>query len=100
MAYYKQFGDAFQHEPRTASTTIAQLHAIEAVVDPWNLEAYVQEAAKFSLNGVHWPFWRDWALAEPSKFLTPEPLHHWHKMFWDHNAKWCIHVLGSAEIDF
>jgi hypothetical protein len=21
-------------------------------------------------------------------------------MFWDHDAKWCIRVLGSAEIDF
>lgn len=100
MAYYKHFGDAFRHEPQMASTTIAQLHAIEEIVDPWNLEAYVQEAAKFRLNGVHRPFWRDWALAEPSNFLTPEPLHHWHKMFWDHDAKWCIRVLGSAEIDF
>ncbi|KAF9455638.1 hypothetical protein BDZ94DRAFT_1179584, partial [Collybia nuda] len=39
-------------------------------------------------------------MAEPSQFLTPEPLHHWHKMFWDHDAKWCIHAVGKAEIDF
>ena len=57
-------------------------------------------AELFRLNGVHQPFWRDWALAEPSKFLTPEPLYHWHKMFWDHDAKWCIRVVGGAEIDF
>src|SRR3984885_5059663 len=100
MAFYRQFGDPFQHEPRTASTTLAQLHAIEEIAHPWNLESYVKEAAKFRLNGVHRPFWRDWPLAEPSVFLPPEPLHHWHKMFWDHDAKWCIHVLGAAEIDF
>jgi hypothetical protein len=46
------------------------------------------------------PFWRDWPLAEPHQFLTPEPLHHWHKKFWDHDIKWCIHAVGSAEIDF
>ena len=33
-------------------------------------------------------------------FLTSEPLHHWHKFFWDHNAKWCINVFGNTEIDF
>lgn len=49
---------------------------------------------------MHRPFWRDWALSEPSIFLTPEPLHHWHKQFWDHDAKWCIHAVGAAEINF
>ena len=84
MAYYKQFGDPVQHEPRMASTTLAQLHAIEDAVHPWNLNYYIKEAAKFHLNGVHQPFWCDWPMAKPSNFLTPEPLHHWHRMFWDH----------------
>lgn len=101
MANYKHFGDSFRHEPRTASTTLAQLQALEECVDPWDLEGYSKLALdKFRLCGVHRPFWRDWPLAEPSTFLTPEPLHHWHKMFWDHDAKWCIHAVGSAEIDF
>jgi hypothetical protein len=100
MASHKQFGDPFRHDPRTASTTLSQLHAIEARVQPWNLEAYIKEAKKDRLNGVHRPFWCDWALSEPSKFFTPEPLHHWHKMFWDHDAQWCICALGSAEIDY
>jgi len=30
----------------------------------------------------------------------PEPLHHWHKAFWNHDAKWCINAVGSREIDF
>jgi hypothetical protein len=100
MASHKQFGDPFRHDPRTALTTLSQLHTIEARVQPWNLEAYIKEAKKDQLNGVHWPFWCDWALSEPSKFFTPEPLHHWHKMFWDHDAQWCIRALGSAEIDY
>ncbi|KAF8952213.1 hypothetical protein BDZ97DRAFT_1909427 [Flammula alnicola] len=86
--------------PRTASTTIAQLQVAESLADPWNLEAYIEEATKFCLNGVHRPFWRDYPLAEPSAFLTSEPLHHWHKQFWDHDAKWCINALGGPEIDF
>ncbi|KAH9170179.1 hypothetical protein EDB89DRAFT_2072170 [Lactarius sanguifluus] len=93
MASHKQFGDPFWHEPRTASTTLAQLHALEAKVNPWHLKTYIKEAKKFRLNGVHRPFWHDWPLSEPSKFLTPEPLHHWHKMFWDHDTKWCICTL-------
>jgi len=100
MAMFRQFGNSFCHEPQTASTTIAQLLEIEANIHPWNLEAYSKEGAKFHLNGVHRPFWCNWPLAEPSEFLTPEPLHHWHKMFWDHDAKWCINALGDAEIDF
>jgi hypothetical protein len=58
MANYKQFGDPFQHEPRTASTTLAQLNNLEQTVDPWDLEAYIKSAfSKFRLNGVHRPFW-------------------------------------------
>ncbi|KAF8226688.1 hypothetical protein L208DRAFT_1019253, partial [Tricholoma matsutake] len=30
----------------------------------------------------------------------PKPLHHWHKMFWDHDIKWCIRILGDTEINF
>jgi Plavaka transposase len=100
MATYKQFGDPFRHEPRTASTSLAQLHALEETLNPWDLVSYVKAAKKRRLNGVHRPFYRDWPLSDPSKFLTPEPLHHWHKMFWDHDAKWCICILGGAEIDF
>ena len=100
MASYRQFGDPFRHEPRTSSTTLAQLSAIESETDPWNLTEYIKEAAKFRLSGVHRPFWRDWPLSDPSTFLTPEPLHHWHKFFWDHDVKWCVRVVSSAEIDY
>ena len=100
MAFYKQFGDDFQHEPRTASTILAQLLVIESKANPWNLDAYIAASANFQLNGVHRPFWLNYPLSDPSSFLTPEPLHHWHKQFWDHDAKWCINALGGSELDF
>jgi hypothetical protein len=100
MASYKQFGDDYRHEPRTPSITLARLHAVESVVDPWELEAYVNESKKYRLNGVHRPFWRDWPLADPSVFLTSEPLHHWHRQFWDHDVKWCMNAVGKPEFDF
>jgi hypothetical protein len=100
MALYKQFGDNFRHEPCTASTTITQLLVVEAKADPWDLATYFRVASVFHLNGVHRPFLTDWPMSDPSIFLTPEPLHHWHKAFWDHDARWCINVAGAAELDF
>jgi hypothetical protein len=100
MAMFKQFGDPFRHEPRTAFRTLTQLQSVTAKVDSRSVEAYFREAQTFRLNGVAEPFWRDWPMADPSQFLTPEPLHHWHRQFWDHDAKWCIRALGEREIDF
>ncbi|KAG1841109.1 hypothetical protein DFJ58DRAFT_732561 [Suillus subalutaceus] len=100
MAMYKQFGDAFQHEPRMKSTTLAQLTVVRSRADPLDIEAFFREAQKFRLNGVAEPFVRDWILAEPSHFFTPEDLHHIHKEFWDHDAQWLICAVGESEIDF
>ncbi|KAF9032580.1 hypothetical protein BJ165DRAFT_1417596 [Panaeolus papilionaceus] len=71
-----------------------------AVEDEWDIAAFEREAMKCRLNSVHKPFWKDWDLSNPGVFLTSEPLHHWHRMFWDHDAKWCINAVGAAEIDF
>lgn len=88
MASHRQFGDSYRHEPQTASATLSQLCAIESVVNPNNdINAYLKVAKTFCLNGVHKLFWLDWPLAEPSLFLTPEPLHHWNKEFYDHDLK-------------
>ncbi|KAI5987306.1 hypothetical protein EDD15DRAFT_2389609 [Pisolithus albus] len=65
-----------------------------------NLSSYFQACRKRQLNGVTSPFWLDWALVEPSSFLTPEVLHHFFKMFWDHDQKWCSRMLGADELDF
>jgi hypothetical protein len=100
MAMFRQFGDPFRHEPRTASTTLAQVQSITDRVEPRDLSAYLKESLKLRLNGVDKPFWSDWPMSDPSLFLTPEPLHHWHRQFWDHDARWCILAVGGQEIDF
>lgn len=112
MADYRKFGDPVRQEPRTASTTLAQLAALATNANPLDLPVYIPAAKAIRLNGVHLPFWRDWILqttpgvptrvlmADPCRFLTPEPLHHWHKQFWDHDMKWAIRVVGADEIDF
>ncbi|KAG0692181.1 hypothetical protein DFH29DRAFT_1009184 [Suillus ampliporus] len=41
-----------------------------------------------------------WPLANPSVFLTPEPLHHWHKEFYDYDVQWCLTVVETQELDF
>jgi len=112
MADYRKFGDPIRQEPRTASTTLAQLAALAESVNPLDLPAYIPAAKAIRLNGVHLPFWRDWFLqtpsgvptrtlmADPCRFLTPEPLHHWHKQFWDHDVKWSMRAIGADELDF
>ncbi|KAG1780966.1 hypothetical protein EV702DRAFT_963348 [Suillus placidus] len=98
IASYLQFGDSFRHPARTCSITLDQLNNI--TVDPNELEAYFNACAEYRLNGVHSPFWVDWPLADPSVFLMPELLHHWHKEFWDHDLQWCLAVVGAQELDF
>ena len=100
MATYKQFSDSFLHEPHTSLTTLAQITVAASMADPKDIKAFFCEAQKFHLNGVHMPFWRDVTMSCPSKFFNPEILHHFHKEFGDHDTKWCINALGSAEIDF
>ncbi|KAJ3803581.1 hypothetical protein F5876DRAFT_84979 [Lentinula aff. lateritia] len=100
-AIYKNYGDSSRHAPRLSSSTLDTIDSIQARnIFPQDLPAYQRAAVTARTNGVVYPFWRDWALAEPCKFLTPEPLHHWHKMFWDHNAKWAIQAVGASHIDF
>ncbi|OJA17505.1 hypothetical protein AZE42_11884 [Rhizopogon vesiculosus] len=98
LASYEQFGDSFHHPSRTCSITLEQLTNINT--DPNDLEAYFNACVEYRLNGVHAPFWKDWPLADPSVFLIPEPLHHWHKQFWDHDMQWCLQVVGVQEFDF
>ena len=100
MAMFKQFGDPYRHEPRTRSTTLAQLSVAISKANPTDIEAFFREAQRFRLNGVHEPFWRDYPLTCPSLFLTPEFLHLLHRESWDHDVKWCINVVSPAEIDF
>ncbi|KAI5982093.1 hypothetical protein EDD15DRAFT_2403257 [Pisolithus albus] len=99
-AVYKEFGDPFPHPPRTAGRTLDDIERVCIEADPNDFEEFLKAAKRYSLSGVHKPFWRDWPLSDPSKFLTPEVLHHFHRIFWDHDLQWCSIVLGPAEIDY
>ncbi|KAG6379778.1 hypothetical protein JVT61DRAFT_10316 [Boletus reticuloceps] len=83
---------------RTGDYTLTQLQSIKA--DPDNVEEYFAECEQYRLNGVSHPFFWDWPLSCPSRFLTPECLHYWHHFFWDHDLRWCTNALGARELDF
>ena len=100
MAVADQFGDPVRSTARTASKTRQRLIAVKRMTRSSTLASYFQACRKFQLNGVSLPFWLNWALAEPSSFITPEPLHQYFKFPWDHDRKWCSRMLGPDELDF
>ncbi|KAF8415527.1 hypothetical protein L210DRAFT_3616586 [Boletus edulis BED1] len=97
-ASHKDFGDPFRHPSRTASLTKRQLKTVEHLA--LHIEEFFAACEDFRLNGVSFPFWGNWRFATPSRFLTPEPLHYWHRESWDHDVKWCRIALGDRETDF
>ncbi|KAG1803224.1 uncharacterized protein BJ212DRAFT_1487090 [Suillus subaureus] len=64
MALYLQFGDSFWHPAHMRSITLGQIASI--TVNPDDLEAYFEACAGMWLN---------------------EPLHHWHKEFYNHDLQ-------------
>ncbi|KAI6005577.1 hypothetical protein EDD15DRAFT_2191043 [Pisolithus albus] len=86
--------------PRTAGRTLDDIERACIEADLNDFEEFLKAAKCYSLSGVHKPFWRDWPLSNPSKFLTPEVLHHFHCLFWDHDLQWCSIVLRPAEINY
>ncbi|KAJ3727902.1 hypothetical protein C8R42DRAFT_717335 [Lentinula raphanica] len=99
-AIYTDYGDPVHHPTRSGNSTLAKIDALATKADPHDIERYWPFAQKSRTNGVVDPCWRDWASSDPSEFLHPEILHHWHKFFFDHDLKWCINVIGAEEIDF
>lgn len=105
MATYKEFGDPFRHQPRTAASILASLEILTSQFDPSEVAAYANRAKTlFRLNGVDLPFWRDWYLPDktlpnPHQIFPIEILHHLHKSFWDHDVKWVIRAVGDEELD-
>ncbi|KAG1718386.1 hypothetical protein EDD22DRAFT_983580 [Suillus occidentalis] len=72
---------------------------ISKAVDPWDLDKFQKAAKAVHLSGVHMPFWRDWAFACPSVFLTAEVLHTCIKFFADHPLNWIKEAVGKPELD-
>ncbi|KAF8834235.1 hypothetical protein BDN67DRAFT_870845, partial [Paxillus ammoniavirescens] len=100
MATLKEFSDDYCHPPHTPEMTLAAICTACAYYPPTDYKNFLKAIEPLCLNGVVEPFWKDWALLDPSDFLKPEPLHHFHCMFWDHDAKWCIAAVGASELDF
>ena len=100
IATSKNFGDAHRYPLRTGETTLRAIHTACEKHSPTDYKNFIRTAKSLFLNGVTDPCWKGWLLSDPSKFLTPEMLHHFHRMFWDHDIKWCVHVIGAAELDF
>ena len=105
MATYKEFGDPFRHESRTATSILTSLRTLASEFDPSNVAVYTKNAKElFRLNGVDLPFWRDWwlpdgTLPNPHQIFPIEILHHLHKAFWDHDVKWTLEAVGDHELD-
>ncbi|KAG1889008.1 uncharacterized protein F5891DRAFT_961159 [Suillus fuscotomentosus] len=89
MGMYKQFGDCFHYECRTASTTLAQIY----------LHGFFCEARKLHWNGVFEAFLWDWVVTDPSHLFRPETLHVLDKKILDHDTKWVMFAVGELEID-
>ncbi|KAJ7275704.1 hypothetical protein C8J57DRAFT_1061724 [Mycena rebaudengoi] len=83
-------------------TPLAAYINVNKIADPWTeISKYQSESKKYRLSGVDLPFWRDWPLStNPSRFLTPEALHHWHRGFYDHDFQWACNLLTKPEMDF
>jgi len=96
----KEFCDAYHHPPRTAENTITTIRTVCSQHSPMDYKDFLKAIKQFHLNGIVELCWMGWALSDPSFFLNPEVLHHFHWMFWDHDVQWCITVMGAAELDF
>ncbi|KAI6020707.1 hypothetical protein PISMIDRAFT_105530 [Pisolithus microcarpus 441] len=86
--------------PKASPVTTATSKDFGNPFYPFDYENFLNVIKCLCLNSVIKPCWKGWPLSDPSQFLTPEPLHHFHRMFWDHDIKWCITVTGLAELDF
>ena len=97
---HKEFSNSQLHPLQTATKILGDIEQACAAADPDDWEAFLKVAKRYYLNGVHRPFYRNWALCDPSIFLNPEVLHHFHRLFWDHDLQWCLVVVGPDEIDY
>ncbi|KAI6022354.1 hypothetical protein BKA83DRAFT_4054700, partial [Pisolithus microcarpus] len=95
----KDFGDPFHHPSCTSSLTLSAIQTACTEQDPFDYKNFLKVIKCLCLNGVIEPCWKGWLLSDPSQFFTPKPLHHFHRMFLDHNVKWCITVTGLAELN-
>ncbi|KAI6109304.1 hypothetical protein EDD16DRAFT_1487249 [Pisolithus croceorrhizus] len=95
----QEFGNACQHPPHTAANMLTVIHIACSQSSPTDYMNFLKAIKWLQLNGVVKPCWKLWLLSDPLDFITPEVLHHFHRMFWDHDVKWCIAATGAVELD-
>ncbi|KAH7906891.1 hypothetical protein BJ138DRAFT_1137785 [Hygrophoropsis aurantiaca] len=98
-AMVANFGDSTPHPPRTALYTLQLINEACSACDPCDITAFHKLCLQKGLNGVVEPFWADWETACPSRFLTPDALHQWHKFYFDHCVRWVINIITGRELD-
>ena len=96
----KHFGNPFCHSACTSQTTLLAIWTACAEHDPSDYKNFLKVVRRLGLNGVVNPVWIDWLLSEPCEFITPEALHHFYQVFWDHDVKWSIAVTGVTKLNF
>jgi len=74
----KEFGDPFRHPARTSAITLAAIEIACAECSPSDYKDLLKIIKRLCLNGVIEPFWKMYLLSDPSQFITPEVLHHFH----------------------
>ncbi|KAI6021937.1 hypothetical protein EDC04DRAFT_2575477 [Pisolithus marmoratus] len=99
LATSEQFGDVTAQPPRDRGYTLQKIREAVAACDPRNIASFHKVCLTKRLNGVVEPFWAIWGDACPSRFLTPEALHQWHKFYFDHCVRWVTNIIGGEELD-
>ncbi|KIO01513.1 hypothetical protein M404DRAFT_16208 [Pisolithus tinctorius Marx 270] len=99
LATAEQFGDTICQPLRVHQHTLQGIRDAVAIHDPCDITAFHKVCLTKHLNGVVEPFWKVWGDACPSRFLTPEALHQWHKFYFDHCLRWVINIVRGEEVD-
>jgi hypothetical protein len=99
LATAEKFGDTTPLPLRDRAHTLKAIEEVVAACDPCSIAAFHKLCLIKRLNGVVEPFWKDWGNACPSRFLTPDALHQWHKFYFDHCLRWVINIIGGEELD-
>ncbi|KAG1816298.1 hypothetical protein DFJ58DRAFT_751690 [Suillus subalutaceus] len=102
LAVAAQFGDPLPHSPRICSRILDAIERACTISDPCNIASFYKASQSLHLNGVVELYWMDWGDACPSRFLTLDALHQWHKFFFDHPITWSINIMGeqSSIVDY
>jgi hypothetical protein len=101
----ESLGDTGPRVPRSSSSILRAIKQVKCELKeklagrtPTPLE-YLKVAKTHGLSGVDKPFWRKLRSTDICRILSPDLLHGYHKMFFDHIHQWNMNSLGTDEYD-